>query len=58
MRSQEAQTINAAAKWKLGRQSRKAKMHCSIVKFWYKMLFMGKDKLLKCCYEWHSGNTK
>jgi hypothetical protein len=45
--SQEVQTVNAAAQWEPGGESRKGKMLCNIVKFWYRMLLMEKDRTIK-----------
>jgi hypothetical protein len=38
--------------------SLKGKMLCIIVKYWYRILLMDRDKLLKCCSEWQIGNPK
>lgn len=34
------------------------KMLYIIVKKWYRILLMERDKLLKCCNEWQTGNPK
>jgi hypothetical protein len=49
---------NVSKRRKLGTDSRKGKMLCIIVKHWYKILLMERDKLLKCCNEWQIGNPK
>jgi hypothetical protein len=36
----------------------KRKLLCIIVKYWYRILLMERDKLLKSCNEWQIGNLK
>jgi hypothetical protein len=45
-------TAKGAAEWELGRESRKGRILCSVVKYWYRTLLMEKDELLNCSYEW------
>jgi hypothetical protein len=49
---------SGAAEWELGRESSRGKVLCAIVKYWYRILFMERDELLKCCHEWQTGNMK
>ena len=51
-------TASGAAEWELGRESSRGKVLCTIVKYWYRILFMEGDELLKCCHEWQTGNLK
>jgi hypothetical protein len=51
-------TAKGAAEWELGRETRKGRMLCSVVKFWYRTLLMEKEELLKCNYEWQAENLK
>jgi hypothetical protein len=41
--SQEVQTVSAAAQWEPGGESRKGKLLCNVVKFWYRMLPIEKE---------------
>jgi hypothetical protein len=47
-----------AAEWELGREYRGGKMLFSTVKFFDRILFMEKYKMLKCCHEWQLWNLK
>jgi hypothetical protein len=51
-------TANGAAEWKLGIDCNKGKMLCTTMKYWYRILLMEQDELLKCCYKWQTGNPK
>jgi len=51
-------TVSGAAEYRLGRDSRIEKMICRITKFWYRILQMEHEELLKCCWNWHRGNLK
>jgi hypothetical protein len=59
LRSKERQENNKVSKrMKLGTESRKGKMLCIIGNYWYRILLMERDKLLKYCNEWQIGNAK
>ena len=51
-------TAKGTAEWGLGREGRKGRVLCSVVKYWYRALLMEKDELLKCSYEWQAENLK
>jgi len=33
-------------------------MLCTTIKYWYRILLMEQDELLKCITEWQTGNLK
>ena len=51
-------TVNGAAEYRLGRDSRTEKTICRIAKFWYGILQMEEEEMLKCCWNWQRGILK
>jgi hypothetical protein len=50
-------TVNGAAMYELGTESRRQQLVFRISKFWCRMLQV-EQKLLKCCYYWQIVNLK
>jgi len=46
------------AELKLGTNSEGGKILCLVLKSWLTILQMEKDKLLRFCHDWHTGNMK
>ena len=51
-------TVNGAAEYRLGGDSKTEKTICKIAKFWYRILQMEQEELWKCCWNWQRGNLK
>jgi hypothetical protein len=51
-------TVNGAAEYGLGKDSRKGKMFCRTAQFWCRTLQMEQEKLLIYSNDWQIGNIK
>jgi hypothetical protein len=49
---------NGAAELELGRDSRRGKVMCTLVKYWQRILQMDKDDLVRVCYDWQINNAQ
>jgi hypothetical protein len=46
------------AELEVGRDSRRSKVMSILVKYWFRILHMEKEDLVRMCYEWHMDNLK
>jgi hypothetical protein len=51
-------TVNGAAEYRLGRETRSKKTICRIAKLWDRILHMEQEGMLECCWKWQKGNLK